>query len=403
MKKTISKIIRIGLLVAILAAVLGQSIIAEDLYDARARQQELEQELANSQQRLEQLQANVNAAKAEVDKIDSEISEIQGIVAGYQAQSDEKQVQIDELQKQIDGKQEEIDAEYAAMSKRIKFMYENMGNSYIEAFFTSESFADALNKIQYLFELNNYDKKQMDKIQKLKDEMTEKQNEVISEQAAIDELKKAQEDQIAVLDEMLEVKAIALGDAMNEEQVAAEENAAIEAMLAEQRDVVNALVKEYEEKRRAEIGETGEIAYNGGPFIIPVPAGTYWISSPYGWRSDPFGGGYMEFHNGVDFAATINTPIYAAADGQVVISADGWNGGCGNYTVLYHGGGIYTEYMHQNYRIVEVGDIVIQGQTIGYVGTTGSSTGWHLHFGVVSSDHGFDYTQRIDPSPYLGL
>ena len=85
------------------------------------------------------------------------------------------------------------------------------------------------------------------------------------------------------------------------------------------------------------------------------------------------------------------------------MSSDGWNGGCGNYTVIYHGNGIYTEYMHQNYRVVSVGQTVAQGEVIGYVGTTGSSTGYHLHLGVVVSDHGFDTSCRQDPAAYLGV
>ena len=96
-------------------------------------------------------------------------------------------------------------------------------------------------------------------------------------------------------------------------------------------------------------------------------------------------------------------PVRTPTFGTVTRAGDGWNGGCGNYTVVYHGGGLYTEYMHQNYRIVSVGQHVSQGEIIGYVGTTGSSTGYHLHIGTVVSDHGFDYTCRVDPGPYLGL
>ena len=136
---------------------------------------------------------------------------------------------------------------------------------------------------------------------------------------------------------------------------------------------------------------------------LPYPYDTGWITSWYGWRDDPFGGGYTSYHNGLDIGAPGGTPIYAVLDGLVVISADGWNGGCGNYTVLYHGNNLYTEYMHQSWRNVNVGDYVMQGDTIGFVGTTGSSTGNHLHLGCVVSDHGFDYTCRVDPCPYLGL
>ena len=400
---------KIIIVIAVLAVLLGRSVFADDIYDAKQRQQELEQELEDSQAKLEELKGLVESAKQEVAQIDGQIAEVEQIITDYQSQSDQKQVEIDELQGQIEQKQAEIDAEYELMGKRIKFMYENMSSSYVEVFFTSESFADALNKIQYQLDLTNYDRQQMEKIKGLQAEIVKKKEQVEAEKAAIEELKQAQENQKAVLDEMLEVKAEALSEAQNAEAIQAEQNAAIAAMVEEQKAVVDQLVKEYEERRRKELEEQGIEAGGyvptAGSFLWPLPApyDSRWISSWFGWREDPFGGGYTTYHSGIDIGAPLNTPIFAVLDGEVVLSADGWNGGCGNYTVIYHGGGLYTEYMHQNIRAVSVGQSVLQGEIIGYVGTTGSSTGYHLHIGVVISDHGFDYTQRVDPAPYLGL
>lgn len=411
MKKfNLKKVVRVLAIGVIATGLLGQTVMADDIYDAKQRQQEIENELAASEARLEELKKNVADAEQEVAEIDGQISAIQTVIDDYQKQADEKQEEIDTLQKDIDYDQTLIDAEYDAMSKRIKFMYENMGNSYIEVFFTAESFSDALNKIQYLFELNNYDRKQMEKIQKLQDGVIEKQNAVKEEKAAIDELKKGQEDQKAVLDDVLAVKAELVDEYRNSAAIEAEQNAYINQQLAEQKDLVNSLVKEYEEKRKQEIIDNGGMDGSGyvasaGSFLWPLapPFDQNWITSWYGWRDDPFGGGYTSWHGGLDIGAYCNTPIYAVLDGQVILSSDGWNGGCGNYTVIYHGNGLYTEYMHQNYRAVEVGDIVVQGQVIGYVGTTGSSTGYHLHIGVVECSWGFDCSCRVDPAPYLGL
>ncbi|MCQ2512631.1 MAG: peptidoglycan DD-metalloendopeptidase family protein [Lachnospiraceae bacterium] len=406
-KRNLKNFIRIFAISVLVAAFLGQTVMADDIYEAKQRQQEIEEELAASEARLEELRANVASAEQEVAEIDAEIYALQDIINGYQKQSDEKQAEIDDLQKDIDHEQTLIDAEYEAMSKRIKFMYENMGNSYVEVFFTSESFSDAINKIQYLFELNNYDRKQMEKIQEMQDEIKEKQNEVKEEKAAIDELKKGQEDQKAVLDEVLAVKDQLVDEYRNAAKIEEEQNAFINQELAEQKDLVNSLIKEYEAQRKQEIIDNGGTGYVASPgsFLWPLapPFDQNWITSWYGWRDDPFGGGFTSWHGGLDIGAYCNTPIYAVLDGQVIISSDGWNGGCGNYTVLYHGDGLYTEYMHQNYRAVEVGDIVVQGQVIGYVGTTGSSTGYHLHIGVVKCDWGFDCSCRVDPAPYLGL
>lgn len=406
--KKLRKAAKIAIVVALLAVFACQSVYADDIYEAKQRQQELEKELEESQALLDQLKGAVASAQAEVDQIDGQIAQVEQLIGNYQSQSDQKQAEIDELQKQIEQKQTEIDAEYDSMSKRIKFMYENMNNSYVEVFFTSESFADALNKIQYQLDLTNYDRQQMEKIKTMQAEIQKKKEAVQEEKNAIEELKHAQEDQKSILDEMLVVKADALSSAQDAEARQAEQNAYLAGLVEEQRAVVEQMVKEYEEKRKQELidqGLDGTYVPTTGSFLwpLPYPYDSRWISSWFGYREDPFNPWIVSYHSGLDIGAPLNTPIYAVLDGQVVLSADGWNGGCGNYTVIYHGGGLYTEYMHQNIRNVYVGQYVVQGEVIGYVGTTGSSTGYHLHLGVVISDHGFDYTQRVDPAPYLGL
>ena len=132
------------------------------------------------------------------------------------------------------------------MSKRIKFLYENVGNSYVEAFLTSETFADALNKVQYLIELSDYDREQMEALQKLQDGIKADQDEVEAEKGEVEALISAQNDQHAVLDGMLAVKAEALGVAQDAEANAEEQNAAIAQMLEEQKETVTATDKKDE-------------------------------------------------------------------------------------------------------------------------------------------------------------
>lgn len=406
------KIVNI-ILTVVIAAVLVVPVFADEIYDAKQKQRELEKQLSESESRLAELRENVTQAQNAVDEIDAQISQVEAVINDYEVQKGDLELKISELQAQIDEKQVQIGHEYEMMSKRIRFLYENLGNSYIEAFLTSETFADALNKIQYLIELSDYDRKQMEALQKLQDAIQADRDAVQSQKDEIETLISAQNDQKVVLDGMLEVKAEALGVAKNAEANEAEQNAAIAGMLAEQKETVDALVAEYNARIAAEMAanggvvpvDSGGMIWTGGDFLWPLPApfGSDHISSWYGGRMDPFGGGYVDYHNGIDIWAYCNTPIYAVLPGTVVMSSDGWNGGCGNYTVIYHGGNLYTEYMHQNSRAVSVGQTVGQGEVIGYVGTTGSSTGYHLHIGVCISDHGFDYSCRVDPAPYLGL
>lgn len=393
------------LLIASVLIVPAFGVEKEDIADAQNKQRELEQQLEDSEALLESLRQDVEKAKQEVEEIDGQIAAVEAVISDYQTQEADLQVRIEELQAQIDQKQIEINHEYELMKKRIKFLYENLDNSYAEIILTSESFADALNNVQYLIDLTEYDREMMNKLQEMQNDIVADQDLVEQEKYEVEVLLQAQNDQKAVLDGMLEIKAEALGVAMDAEANVEEQNAAIAAMIEEQKDTIDALVKEYNETHpiapptpgggvdvNAIIVTTGALAWP-----LPSPYGSGYITSPFGWRGNPFGGGGGDFHGGLDIGAPCDTPILAVLDGQVIISQDGWNGGCGNYTVIYHGGGLYTEYMHQNYRIVSPGETVAKGQVIGYVGTTGSSTGYHLHLGVITSDHGFDTSCRIDP------
>lgn len=126
----------------------------------------------------------------------------------------------------------------------------------------------------------------------------------------------------------------------------------------------------------------------GGTMIWPLPSpwGKNYVTSEYGNRYHPISGSYS-FHTGIDIGADGGTSIYAAADGKII--SRGWIGGYGNTIIIDHGNGISTLYAHQSaFGSFGVGDYVVSGDVIGYVGTTGNSTGNHLHFEVrVNGNH----------------
>jgi murein DD-endopeptidase MepM/ murein hydrolase activator NlpD len=133
------------------------------------------------------------------------------------------------------------------------------------------------------------------------------------------------------------------------------------------------------EERRRLAEESGKVlTYDGGMFKWPAPSYTR-ISDDYGNRIHPITG-TNQFHNGVDMAAPGGSPILAAYDGEVVAAA--YNASMGNYIMIDHGDSLYTIYMHASALYVSKGDYVSKGQKIAEVGTTGRSTGNHLHFSV---------------------
>jgi len=161
--------------------------------------------------------------------------------------------------------------------------------------------------------------------------------------------------------------------------------AALQAQEQQSADIANLL------RSLGRSGDTTATA-TGGYFALPVPGAP--ITSPFGPRNDPITG-YQGFHPGVDFGAKMGTPILAAGDGTVVFALP--NGGYGNYTCIDHGHNIATCYAHQSAILVKVGDTVTRGQVIGLIGTTGYSTGPHLHFEVRVSG------TPTDPMPWLTL
>jgi murein DD-endopeptidase MepM/ murein hydrolase activator NlpD len=167
------------------------------------------------------------------------------------------------------------------------------------------------------------------------------------------------------------------------ESLSAAEEAQLEALILERE-------RELEAQQRA-AGIAGGVESSGGPGTFSWPV-TGTITSPFGWRSNPFGGG-PEFHQGLDIAAPSGTTVTAAASGTVIMAQ--WYGGYGNYILIDHGGGYSTGYGHLSAMYVSSGQAVQRGQAIGAVGSTGQSTGPHLHFEVRIAG------KPVDPAPRL--
>ena len=161
--------------------------------------------------------------------------------------------------------------------------------------------------------------------------------------------------------------------------------AMIEERLAARRSSLDLLAEEMRASFPGAVGFISDDASHTTPSIWPTQG---YVSSPYGLR---FGG--TEFHQGIDIAAEMGTPIVAAADG--VVTAAGWNGGYGNMVDIDHGSGVVTRYGHASAVAVTVGQQVRRGQVIAYVGSTGRSTGPHLHYEVRVGG------QPVNPAAYL--
>lgn len=363
----------------------------------------LASELTNDS--IKQKEAEINKAKEEKKALQSGLTNVKEIkkqleqskadLANYVEELDanlvEIQAKIDDLKTQISQKEEEIvqktgeleeavsvqQTQYEAMKTRIKFMYEKGDSLSMELLFSSESFGEMLNKAEYIEMLSAYDRKMLDEYVAYAEYVALCKEDLEEEKGVLDEAKTAVEEEEASLNELIAAKEQEIYQVTSDIQGKEAAIKEYEADIAMQNDAIKALEAAVAEERKKLAAEQGR-KYDGGVFTWPAPSYSR-ISDDYGNRIHPTLG-IQKFHNGIDMAAPGGTPILAAYDGKVV-AAD-YNSSMGNYIMIDHGDSLYTIYMHASALYVSRGAEVSKGSKIAAVGTTGRSTGNHLHFSV---------------------
>ena len=350
---------------------------------AARSQEEVDADIDAKQQELDEGKEKVEELEGEMDEIQSSIDETQSNIDDVSSQIVDLQSQISENQQKLDKKKEELQTSIENLNKRLRNMYKNGSIGFIDVILSSESVADLITNVELVGRIYASDK---DLVASLEKEYQE-----------IEEIQTALESQKGELDgKMSELNAL-------QEQLGAD-YAKAEASKSEQEAINDQLEDDLAdlEAESAEIAaliasQSSSEEYQGsgsGAFIWPVP-GYYSISSEYAYRWCPFHG--YELHSGIDIPASYGSNVVAAADG-LVISA-GWMGSYGNAVLISHGNGLYTLYGHNSSLNVSAGQTVTQGQTVAFIGSTGSSTGNHCHFEVRLG--GSNYGNSVNPHNYL--
>ncbi|MBQ6806693.1 MAG: peptidoglycan DD-metalloendopeptidase family protein [Lachnospiraceae bacterium] len=355
--------------------------------------QEKEKEVEAAKKEVESLKTgltDVEKVKKELEKsksdlttyvtqLDAELGTIQGKIEEYKKLITEKEAEIVVTTQELNEAIAVQEAQYEAMKERIKFMYEKGDTLYLELLFSANGFADSMNKADYIESLSAYDRNKLDEYVQTKEMIALCKEELEAEKAILDEAKLAVEEEEAAVSTLISEKEAQINSVtadITDKEAAIKE---YEDMIATQNAEIAALEKAIaEEKARLAAENAKARVYDGGMFAFPCP-GYKRLSDDYGNRMHPTLG-VQKFHNGIDLAAPAGTPILAAYDGDVV--AAGYSSSMGNYIMIDHGDGLYTIYMHASALYVSKGQEVKKGQTIAGVGTTGRSTGNHLHFGV---------------------
>lgn len=343
----------------------GDSSVSDmqgELDDIIAKKERLEKELESIQNKKDSVLEQKSIIDEQINELNAEAALLDDIVDGLSDELDESQAKLDEAEASL-GENTEL------AKQRIRAMYELGSTSYLSIILSSKSLHDFITRVELVRQMSAYDKKVID-------ELTETKNTIEQETKAIEEKKNAQQEALDALESNVsslkkkQAQSDSLIDTFNE-KTEANLKAIEEAEAAE---------AELQAEIRAALANSSNETFVGGAYLWPV-SGYYSITDTFGMRTHPTTGVY-KMHTGVDIAGSgINgKPILAANSGTVLKA--GRHTAYGNYVVIDHGGGCSTLYGHASRLNVSVGQTVNRGDVIAYVGSTGYSTGPHLHFEI---------------------
>ncbi len=399
-KKLITGLVTVGILGSMLftLSIGGLSVTQYEIDQLEAQKDQIaadKEALAGELSVMQTEQSELMAQKAILDQqneltrqeivlIDEQIVLYDGLIAEKEVELEDA-IELEEYQKE-------------RLRERIRNMEENGDMAYVEVILEATSFSSLLTRMDDISEIVEYD----DALEKKYIAAREETEATKAEYEEIQEGQLIKKDELEVAKAKLEADVAAsivviqqleaeIGTRQSEYDAFYAEQAALETEIAE-------MLAELEEQRKAAeeaaANGTGSGAYIGGTgtYIWPLPG--YSPGSAYGWRIHPIYG-YEKFHNGEDVGAPSGTPILAADSGTVMMAT--YNGGYGNYVMIDHGGGQGTGYAHMTSFAVSAGQTVTQGQVIGYVGSTGLSTGPHLHYETYVNG------AAVDPKQYYNF
>lgn len=347
---------------------------------AQEEKKNLQSSISDLEKIKEELEQQKSDLKSYVAKLDQSVAEMESNIADLKSRISGKEEEITQTEEELKAAQDTADQQYESMRTRIRFMYE-AGTSFSvwEVLISARSFTDLLNMADYINKVYAYDQEMWEEYLLNCEYISLCKEQLVLEKEILDEQKKSVEEEQARIETLIQEKNRQITsyetDINNKEQAIRE----YEEYIAQQDELIAQLEKAVAEEKKRIQAENGRVlTYDGGVFKFPLASYTR-ISDDYGYRIHPTLG-VEQFHNGVDFASPKGTAIYAAYDGKVVAAA--YSSTMGNYVMIDHGDGLYTIYMHASALYVAKGDAVARGDTIAAVGSTGRSTGNHLHFSV---------------------
>lgn len=396
MKKTSSRPIRV-LLAAMLALALflpgpgpgsAGAVTQSDIDEMKDNIDEITSQINDLEDKLAGIQDDKSQALQQKENLDQQIALLNQQIAQTEAVLSEYDTLIAEKQTEIDALQAQEEEQYALFCQRVRSMEEQGTVSYLSILFNAASFSDLLDNAMLMGEIMDYDQAIIDQLEATREELEQAKSELESDQAE----QQALWDEQAASRAQLQTQQAKAEELVN--QILSQESeyqSALAEVEAEEERVQEEIVRLSKElaAQQAAQGQTSNAALGG--YIWPVSSRK--INSPFGPRNTGIPGASTN-HKGVDIGGVgYTTEVHAAKAGTVIVSQR--SSSYGEYVVISHGSGNTTLYAHMSSRSVSVGDVVEQGDVIGITGSTGISSGPHLHFEITENG------VRVDPLQYL--
>ena len=344
------------------------------------RRKELEEEIKQSGIEIENIQIELTETLEKINEIDKEIYDYEETINGINQDLSDIEKEIKEKEQEIENIQKEYDETKEAFAERMVYLYETNDTRYLDVLLNSKSIVEFISNYYLIGEMAEYDANLIEKIDNNKNKIAGAKEELEEIQTQLEE-KRAEKQKMAITLENSKVIKNSYLNSLTAQEIETREKL---DKYQEELDLINL------EMLLTSL-ENNDSIYVGGIFLWPTP-GYYTITSPFGMRLHPILKVYAG-HTGMDIGAPMGSYVLAANSG--VVSKATYSNSYGNLVMINHGNGISTAYAHGSEILVEEGQEVKRGDIIMKVGSTGWSTGPHLHFEIIVNG------TKINPYPYV--
>ena len=386
------------------------SVFAANETEVNKKKAELESQIADKEQQVSSLQQQKNDVLSAIKKLDEKHAKAQENLESLTKQIEEKNSEIEKNSEELEKAKEKEAIQYEDMKKRIQYLYEAGNISMISVILGADDFAEALSRTENFRQLTSYDRKQLEEYKKTCKKIENLEKDLKKEKSDLESYKQSAEEEKSNIETSISKKQAEISQFEAGIDAAVMAQSDLEGELAIQNEILKQLKEEVQntagqgssssssgestnsnqnkteqsqpETKPETKPDSGQSDSSGSAqFTWPCPA-SHNVTSPFGDRNSPTAGASSN-HKGIDIGAGSGSSIVTAASGTVTVST--YSESAGNYVTIDHGNGFHTVYMHASALYVKAGQKVSAGQQIAAVGSTGYSTGPHLHFGIMKN------------------